>query len=118
MSDDGMTDEEIYAEAQKEWLGVLMRLWDAFGIVPDDKTVEAYYSALGDIPLGLLERSVIRAIRNHRFNSAPTIAEVLAAVRAELGEGAPRDFGLALEMWTERHFASIARREPYKTRAF
>ena len=95
------TDEEIYQAAMEEWLGVLSKLWIAFDIPLDPIRLVVYQNAL-KMPLGLLEKAVDRAIRDHRYKSVPIISEVWDALRAELGN--PYDLDQAIEQWKTRKF--------------
>jgi len=67
---------EIYKGLMSEWVGILLQLWEAFGKVVDPKHLKVYIAKLKDVPLGILEHIVEIAIRNHRYNSVPTLAEI------------------------------------------
>lgn len=95
------TDEEIYQAAIEEWLGVLAKLWVAFDIPLEPVRLVIYQNAL-NLPLGLLELAVDRAIRDHHYKSVPIISEVWDALRAELGN--PYDLNQAIEQWKTRKF--------------
>ena len=97
----------MYSEGEQmmldEWLGVVSQLWDAVGKDPDEKRLTVYARQLSMIPLGLLERSVDRAIReNGKYQTVPTIGAIWAAVRKELGD--PVDLDTAIQAWIERQF--------------
>jgi len=68
---------EIYKGLMSEWVGILLQLWEAFGKVVDPKQLKVYIAKLKDVPLGILEHIVEIAIRNHHYNSVPTLAEVV-----------------------------------------
>lgn len=93
------TDEELYQSALEEWLGVLSRLWIAFDKPLDPERLTIYREALDVLPLGLLDLAVKRVIREHKFNSVPTIADVWSAVRKELHN--PPDLERAIHAWRE-----------------
>lgn len=96
---DVKTDAQIYLDATKEWLGVLSQLWIAFDKPLDTERLTIYRNMLEGIPLGLLEPAIKRVIRDHKFNNVPTIADVWAAVRKELGN--PIDIDRAITIWCE-----------------
>ena len=68
-------------EANKEWDGVLLKLWTAFGKPLDPAQFRVYREELADVPLGVLEHVVSVAIKRHKFNSVPTLAEVTGVMR-------------------------------------
>lgn len=75
-------DPKEYGELKADWMRVLLQLWQAYGKAPDPAQVKVYAAQLGHLPLGLLEAGISRLLAEHRFNSVPTIAEVLEAVDA------------------------------------
>lgn len=99
-----MTDGEIDQAALEDWLRILAQLWTAFGKLLDDAQLTVYQEHLAVLPLGLLETAVKRVIRDHRFNSVPTIAQVWAAVRVELGN--PPDLDREILLWVERKWTA------------
>lgn len=94
-----MTDEEITQAAREEWLSVLSRLWIAFDKPLDAERLTICQRELEMLPLGLLELSVSRAIREHKYNSVPTISDVWTAARKELHN--PHDIDQAIRQWKE-----------------
>jgi hypothetical protein len=94
-----MSDDLVYESALEEWMGILARLWTAFDKPLDPERLQIYSQALADVPLGLLEKAVFRVIRNHRFSNVPTVGDVWAAVKAELGN--PLDVKQAIEEWCD-----------------
>ena len=73
--------EEAYKNAMnQEWIETLLQLWYAYGKTPNQAQVKTYKKQLGDVTLGQLEKAVGHLLANHKFNSVPTIAEVLEAV--------------------------------------
>jgi len=58
------------------------------------------------VPLGLLERSVRRVIRENVVHVVPLPGVVWAAVRRELGD--PWDVRLAMEDWVERRWGMVS----------
>jgi hypothetical protein len=70
------SDQEIYTLALQEWIGILTKLWTAFGKEVNKAQIKVYKDALGDLPLGILESVVEETIRRHKYNSVPTLGEV------------------------------------------
>jgi hypothetical protein len=99
-----LTDEEIHQAATEEWLGILSRLWIGVGKSPTSEQLTVYREMLGDIPLGLLERTVERAMREHRFANVPTIGNVWDAFLKELNLRPGMPVEQAVETWSERLF--------------
>ncbi len=100
-----MQDAEIYQAALEDWLGCLSQLWTAFGKVLDADQMMIYQSNLSGIPLGLLEQSIQRVIREHLYNSVPTVAQVWAAIRKELHN--PVDLDKAINEWEPGRTAQV-----------
>jgi len=71
------SDSEIYRMAKGEWLGILSQLWTAYGKPINKAQMELYIDKLGDVPLGVLEHAVNEVIKKHKFNSVPTLANVI-----------------------------------------
>lgn len=94
---DQQIDELYEQEMLQEWLDELAKLWTAFGKVPTSESMTIYQTILGAIPLGLLKIAVLRAIRDHKYNSAPTPHDVWLALARELGN--PADIMAAIEDW-------------------
>lgn len=63
-------------EVNKEWDGILMRLWTAFGKSLDPAQFRVYRETLADVPLGVLEHVVEVTIKRHKYNTVPTLALV------------------------------------------
>jgi len=97
--DDVMTDAEINQMALEEWLSVLGRLWTAYSKDIELDRLQIYQDMLKDVPLGLLEKAVQRVVSEHVYNSVPTVAQVFAALRRELGN--PYDLDQAIEEWKQ-----------------
>ena len=74
-------DQKEFSALKSEWVGVLLQLWHAYGKKPDPAQVKTYVAQLGHIQLGMLEAAVAELLANHKYNSVPTIAEVLEAVQ-------------------------------------
>lgn len=100
-----LSDEEIYQMALEDWLGILAKLWTAFGKPLDPEALQIYREMLAGVPIGLLEKAITRVIREHRFATVPTIAEVWTAIRKELGNPVI-DLDQAIEGWCERVWES------------
>lgn len=73
-------DAKEYSHLKSDWTQVLLQLWQAYGKQPDPAQVKTYMAQLGHIQLGMLEAAVAYLLANHKYNSVPTIAEVLDAV--------------------------------------
>lgn len=73
-----MTD--VYKELRNEWMETLLQLWHAYNKTPNPAQVKTYVAQLGHLQLGMLEAAVAHLLANHKYNSVPTIAEVLGAV--------------------------------------
>lgn len=86
----------------EEWLGVLSQLWTAYDKPIDSDRMQVYQKMLGKIPLGLLEKAVERVVSEHVYNSVPTVAQIWAAVRKELGT--PYDMDQAIAEWEQDHW--------------
>lgn len=97
-----MSDDDIFQAAMEEWLGVLVRLWQAVGKPVDAERLQIYQRELGDVPLGLLEKAVTRLIREWSYANVPNVSEIWKAVRKELND--PNDLPIALESWKQRSF--------------
>jgi hypothetical protein len=73
-------------EANKEWNGVLAKLWTAFGKPVDPAQFKVYRDTLHTVPLGVLEHVVDATIKRHKYNTVPplaTISEVLAELHPD-----------------------------------
>lgn len=100
------TDAEIEQDAYLEWTDVLIGMWEAIGKPLDEKRLAKYAKELKDIPLGLLEKAISRAIRNGGdYQVVPTISAIWGALRKELGN--PYDIDEAIERWREAKYQSI-----------
>ena len=80
------SDEKIYQAAKAEWTGVLLQLWEAYGKQPDPKQLKVYVKQLGSVPMQTLEETVAILLREHKFNSVPTLAEIWAVIRKLNGD--------------------------------
>ena len=76
MTDKPWTDKQIYKAARDEWVGVLLQLWEAYNKQPNPKQLRTYINQLSSIPMGALEKAVSLLLREHKYNSVPTIAEI------------------------------------------
>lgn len=100
-----MTDDEITQAAREDWLSVLAQLWIAYDKEIDPERLGLYQRQFGQIPLGLLQDGVDRAIREQAFNSVPTVGDVWRAIRAVLGN--PRDLETAIERWKNKQWSRV-----------
>jgi hypothetical protein len=96
------TDHKTLLE---EWLAVLGELWTATGKTVDSKRLRVYQKALGDVPLGLLEKAIKRVILENDYQVVPVPGVIWAAVRKELGY--PFDINAAIEGWVEERWNRI-----------
>jgi hypothetical protein len=103
-----MTDQAIYQMALEEWMGVLDQLWVAVGKPVDSVRLDVYRNNLGRVPLGLLENAVGRLLREHIYNTVPTLGEIWSAIRKELGN--PYDLDQAMEHWSQVSWESAIHR--------
>lgn len=101
------TEDQIYQAALEEWLGVLSRLWVAFGKPIDPVQMTIYRDMLGRLPLGLLEQAIELTVREHVYNTVPTVAEVWQAARKVLGNPNPHYLDQAIERWEEQRWRRI-----------
>jgi hypothetical protein len=92
------TDQEIYQMAYADWMAVLSRLWKAANRPVDAEQLQIYIQELGEVPLGLLQKAISRAMQENQYSNVPTIGKVWEAVRRELGN--PYDVRLAINEWT------------------
>jgi hypothetical protein len=102
---DTMNDDEIYQLALEEWMDVLSRLWKAYSKKVDEEQLEIYFNMLRGVPMGLLEKAIERVVREHTYNTVPTVAEVWQAVRKELDN--PYDVDQAIRDWCDRRWYSM-----------
>ncbi len=59
-----MTDyDNALKEANKEWNGIVAKLWVAFGKSVDPAQFRVYRDELGDVPLGVLDQVIDETIR-------------------------------------------------------
>lgn len=79
------------------WVGELARLWEAIGKPLDADRLAIYQRELSGIPLGLLEKTISRVIRENTYSNVPPVGAIWQALRAELGH--PRDVMDAIEQW-------------------
>ena len=86
----------------KEWGDILGRLWTAFGKEIDKPRLTVYARQLRVVPLGLLEQSVDKAIRDQEYNTPPTVHKVFSALKIILGD--PSDLDFAIAAWAEAGF--------------
>jgi hypothetical protein len=97
MAERDWTEQEIYQAALAEWTGILAQLWTAIGKPIEPERLQVYRDQLGDVPLGLLERSIRRVLRENTWSNVPPIGTIWQAIRKELGD--PYDLQIAIENW-------------------
>lgn len=110
--------DQAIQQAAEAWLEELSKLWTAVGKTPTLEQLKVYQDMLGDVPLGLLERSVKRALQAHKFNSVPTIGNVWDAFLIELDAPDGMPIREAIERWEARlwgntvvYFAKVGMQE-------
>lgn len=84
--DKAKPDQAIYNEARKEWTGVLLQLWEAYNKTPDSRQLRVYIRQLSDVPLPVLEDTIETLLKEHKFNSVPTLGEVWEVIKARHGD--------------------------------
>ena len=72
-------------EMMDEWVQEVSRLWVAFQKRPSAEELNLYCDELAMIPLGLLRKTISRAIRDHKYSGVPNLHDVWSALRTELG---------------------------------
>ena len=90
---------------KEEWLGVLSELWISVEKPIEPDRLGVYQKALGDVPLGLLEKAVKRVILENDYQVVPVPGVIWAAVRKELGYAF--DIHTAIEAWVEDQWKRI-----------
>lgn len=109
-----LTDDEILRMARQDAreyrARILIRLWDAVGKPFEPARLAVYEQELADLPNGLIEQAVSRALREHTWQTVPTVGEVWKAVRAELGN--LYDLPAAILEWRERRWRHVLRFSP------
>jgi hypothetical protein len=105
--DEFKSDQEIFDMGLDAWVGEIIRLWQAIDKPVDRERLGIYISALQEIPFGILHLAISRALRAHTYSNVPTIGEVFAAVKQELGN--PRDVKQAISEWIQARPTGILR---------
>lgn len=100
MTNEFWSDEKIYQAAKAEWVGVLLQLWEAYGKQPDPKQLQVYIKQLGDVPMAILEDAVALLLKEHKFNSVPTLAEIWDAIKRN--NGGSDDLQVQTKPWVWR----------------
>lgn len=99
------TNEQIWNAANEEWVGILSRLWVAYDKPLDSERLTIYRNMLEKVPMGLLDLAVNRVIREHQYNSVPSVGDVWKAVRKELSirfnREVTKDLDDMIEQWKE-----------------
>lgn len=108
--DDFMIDEEIHQSAAVEWLGILSKLWTSVGKTPTQDQLQVYQEMLGDVPLKLLEQTINRTLREHKYNTVPTIGNVWDAFIVELNPQPGMSVREALGRWESQLWDSVVYR--------
>lgn len=89
-----MTERDEKPLLHEEWIGVITQLWTSIGKPLDPERLRIYCSQLQQVPIGLLERSITRLMKENTWLSVPPIGAIWQAVRHELGD--PYDLNIAL----------------------
>lgn len=100
--EDRLLDERIQAEGYKAWLEVLVKMWDAVDKEVDQKRLAVYAEQFREIPYGLLNLAVDRAIRNNgSYLTVPSVGALWTAIKVEAGDRSG-DVIEAVQLWKER----------------
>ena len=97
---------DVETEALRDWLKCLEFLWESVGKKIDanneeDKRFDAYTRLFRDVPIGVLEPAIIRAISNNgKYNVIPTPGAIWDAMRKILEVRPEEDVFEAIQMWT------------------
>jgi hypothetical protein len=91
------SEDEIYKAALTEWLSVLAQLWYGIGKQPEPERLKVYRDQLASVPLGLLELSIMRVMREETWAVIPSVGRIWQAIRKECGS--PYDLDIALKEW-------------------
>jgi hypothetical protein len=67
------------------------------GKLVDVERLKIYRRNLGNVPLGLLEKTIDRVFRENTYQTVPVTGAIWEAIRKELGN--PYDLDSALERW-------------------
>jgi hypothetical protein len=86
-----------YQEALAEWTGILAQLWTGIGKPIDPERLKIYRDQLKNVPLGLLELSINRVMKNTTWHTVPPVGVVWQAIRKELNN--PYDIDIAVTEW-------------------
>lgn len=99
---------DSYKVAIDEWIAALVRMWDAVDKPVDDKRLSVYAEEFKDIPFGLLEKAVGRAIRNNGvYSTVPTVGALWAAIRKEAGDFPNMDVMEVVALWEQEKYERI-----------
>ena len=79
------SSETIYKMAYHDWVNVLTQLWSAIGKPINDKQLRVYAEQLGDVPLEVLEKVITAVLKQHKYNTVPTLAEIWAVIDRDFG---------------------------------
>jgi len=100
-----VSNQTVWDDAALEWSEILEKMWTMIGKPVDEKRLGFYIDELGDIPIGLLEKAVSRAVRNNgQYMTVPSVGAIWNALRAELGNPSG-DILEAVEQWAASSFS-------------
>ncbi len=112
VEEDRLLDERSCKAAMEDWVNLLVKMWDAVDKAVDERRLKVYVEEFKAVPLGLLEKSVSRAIRNNgAWLTVPSVGALWAAIRKETGDLPNMDVMEAVQLWMERQAGFIYRFE-------
>jgi hypothetical protein len=94
-----MTDQEIYNAALEEWTGIIAQLWTGIGKPVEQDRLKIYCDQFGKVPLGLLELTINRVMRENTYSNVPPVGVIWQVIRQELSN--PYDLNEAIESWPD-----------------
>lgn len=101
---------DVETESLREWLKCLEFLWESVGKKIDgnneeDKRFDAYTRIFQNVPVGLLEPAIIRAISNNgKYNVIPTPGAIWDAMRKNLEIRPEEDILEVITNWAAVNF--------------
>lgn len=100
--EDAELDQRTRKIFYQEWLGLLVKMWDAVDKEVDEKRLAVYAEQFKPVPFGLLEKAVGRAIRNNgKYLTVPSVGALWDAIRQELGNDTSRDVLESIQHWMQ-----------------
>jgi len=94
--------DDMYKLLTQEWVAVLLRLWHAYGKMPNVKQIDAYSQSIGTIPIGVLEVVVEKILRQRIYTNVPSPGEIWTEALSIVGASDDADFEAAADVWLEK----------------